>query len=931
MAAINPSVEIGNYVVPVSPLYSVRRFFSKVVFNDSSKFFVYAIGEEGTSLTPNSEGTFYFWSVQDSFGPQHPMFITDTAWGATTGSPSGTNIPGLVHSPSGFLTPVDSIMPKLAVPSFGVIDNGMKLNAADNEAMGEMRGDFNWSITEVNGAATTLTDQQFLKYAIATGNPSAKYLSVIYKDDTKKPTQIKLACETTDDSTRLENLMQFADDPTELVGNGACLILLNVHPNNAGQAQEGTIDGKENWSINISFPGAGEITMCLDSTGALLTDAGGGRVTKAQLSQAKAKEQPPQFQELLKRKGNPYCLVIYPVWNGVVVCDGIQDTANLTKVTSQYCIKSKTANVLDEAFLGRGPFTPTDDLGEPGVNWGGDGSGAPTPGGLGNGNPAEYNLLNFQTDGTASEIHANFGTGLNVELKGCRAELAYVPLFHLKTVDFDYYYLSGVDNPLPDMSGWPKTDVAYWQWAYPIWTDNSGQFLMQDYEIDDTYTPPAEQNNQEYRRMGFGGFTDNGADGPGGIYDRYGGEIFGFYFESDENRFVSVSNDDGVYPLDTFWNQYGPSGDPDPLPTWPDYIESLNVTIGQDSSSGSITIDKYGIAGQHADAIQSIGSVQITAFGNYPLNFDDVWASHSASEFDKADGTDNILFTGIGMGAGQSESSDGATFTIPLEGRAKKIEDIVLINAPYFDGYPLRDVIQFLATYGGLTFDDTQYHGDPSNLDGPIASSTDISNPLFDFRIGTSIFDAMNELADKTHHTWYIKRDGTLHWYEIQDDAQPVPGFDWTGFYDSPGSYTLTLNSRDNTPDFSDLRNEIVAFSLATNNTGVIEGAPLFPNIVQLSNPTFPTVPWSKMWAVGVPGVMDQSALEDIANNYALKGKRYLQSGSITVAGNPYIEPFDVWSIGGHFYHVESVSHTMDFNSKTWTTSVQVFGDTTED
>ena len=36
------------------------------------------------------------------------------------------------------------------------------------------------------------------------------------------------------------------------------------------------------------------------------------------------------------------------------------------------------------------------------------------------------------------------------------------------------------------------------------------------------------------------------------------------------------------------------------------------------------------------------------------------------------------IFSGIGMGIGEVESSDGGTWTIPLVGLTKKMEDIVL-------------------------------------------------------------------------------------------------------------------------------------------------------------------------------------------------------------------------------------------------------------
>ena len=908
--AINPLVDITNYSESIPVFYSVKRFYSIINFKDF-KFFVYGLGEESDSgLVPAQADSFYFWSAGNAnnwtSGSGSPVpFINDLAWGDY-----GT--PGIVNSPSGFLAPTGTLFPKLAIPSFDLVDNGIEIGT-DVGAYGERRGVFNWTVSEINGSPAALSGEEILDYLETSGEEGAKYVSIKYKDDDVSSSSIKLNCQV--NSERSAILSGYAPVPDSLVGHGACLLMINVAPNNSGGGTTGLASGDETWRIKIDFP-TGEISLSFDNTGSMLVDVA-GTITKAQLNQSRAKEQPPQFQQLCKNGQTPYCIVIYPVWNGVVVSDGIQDAVGNT-VTSQYCPKDKRAHPTDETYFGPA-FDPQADLGTPESLWGGDGSGSPSEGGSDGDFPT---TLNFEVS-SPSNVTVNFGSsltaGIDVEFNGCRADIAYLPLFHLPNLRFDQFYLSGTDGG----------DNRYWQWIYPIWTANNGYFVIDRYNIDLTYSNPTAGTGVEYRRMEVTGFSDDAT-----FYDRYGGEIFGYYFQSDEDSQINVINGDGNYPLVSFWNSPGAnvSGDPSPISGWKNYIENLNVSIGLEGSNGSISVDKYGIAGQRAEPIQNIGSLRLYAYGTYPGDFNDQWdGSHPPTAYGKTAGTDNILYTGIGMGVAQSDDSNGGSFSIPLEGRYKKLEDIMLINAPYFDGYELVDVLEFLCKYGGLFFNSAlQYHGNVINLTTPIVSSENISSPIVDFKAGTSILDALNQICELTHHSFYIKRDGKIHFYELGSNGLPVTGalgYDWAGLYGSTG-YTLKMNSKDSTPDFADLRNQIVGIAQTeTNASGSdIKEIPLFPLTVALANPTTPTIPWSKQWVYPINGVVDETTLNGILNNAAALSQRYLLSGNITIAGNPYIEPYDRWTIEGTTYIVESVGHSIDFNGKTWNTTVQLFG-----
>lgn len=913
--ALNPVVDIGNYTETIPEYHSVKRIFDAQNFK-GFKYFTYGDGEAGTvDYLPAENNTIYFWSLGDVFASDTSPFsyITDAAWGSIASKK------GLIHSPSGFIDKsIGVLMPKLLIPSKLLVDNGLEIGSDDSQ-FGELRGAFNWAVSEIDGEGVAFSGIENLKYLNTQGGEDSKFVNVIYKDDTNGNSRIKLHCAINQDRASTD-LAPFAEVPDSLVGHGACMILFTVEPINASANVIDAAPGNyEGWSVKIDFP-TGELTLTLSDTGSLLVDIN-GKTTKANLQASTSKEQPPQYQWLASDK--PYCLVIIPVWDGVIISDGIQD-ADDGSIKSQYCIKNKDAHVADNIYFGD-PFNPIQDLGSSESLWPPDGSGDPLTGGsidAGGTSPTDLYFKVSSSVGGENATAVDFGTdltaGVDVEFKGCKGSIAYLPLFFCPTVKYDQYYQTSTD-----------TDTfRYWEWVYPIWTDNKSSFNMIEYNIDSTYTNPQIAEDTIVGRINYSGQVSDTT-----FPERFGGEVFGQYFQNDENQLISLAADDGNYPLNSFWTATdGNIGDTSLLSGWKNYIESLNVSINLDGSSGSISVDKFGCAGQRSVVDQNIGSLQLIAYGGYPLDLTQQWSDISSpSDFDKQSGTDNILFTGLGMGAGTSESDSGATFTIPLEGRYKKLEDIILINAPFFDGYNIIDVLQYLCKYGGVSFDpSTQFHGNPTVLTTPSLSSTLISSPLINFQTGTSVRDALTQFCELEALNYYIKRDGKIHFYELGQDGLPTtPGYDWGDFYGAIG-YTFKMNSRDNTPDFADLRNKILGVAQKSVNASGndIKDVPLFPTLALIDNVTVPAFPWQRYGMYPLNGVLEPSQVVSYLTTKAkLLASRYLLSGNISLpVGNPYIEPYDQWTIENDTYIVEGVSHSMDFNSKTWTTSVILFG-----
>jgi hypothetical protein len=377
-------------------------------------------------------------------------------------------------------------------------------------------------------------------------------------------------------------------------------------------------------------------------------------------------------------------------------------------------------------------------------------------------------------------------------------------------------------------------------------------------------------------------------------YKRFAGEIFGYILETAETRDFPIKNGNGNFTLSL--ETAGTPGNPGASITdWQKYIQSAQVTIDIDGSSGSVTVDKYGVAGQDAVANQSIGAFTISITGGFNTQ-------------------GGSIFQGFAMGISNQETAGSSTWTIPLIGQEKKMEDIALINVPFFDGYSLQDTVDFLCRYAGIDYDMSKANGSIN-----LSQSSEINVPIFDWKSGTTVKAALDSVMQDTLHS-YVVRDGKVYFYELDSTTGlPVsPGPDWSGSY--PNTKVVTI---DRTPDFDNLRNEIIVMALQQIPQGKnteITNVPTVPITELRRNTTVPDVPWAKSIFQPLSGSLSQSQLSDIADRLAAKTSTYDMSGQVQIPGDARIRPYDSW---GSFI-IKSVSHSADFQNKTWTTSLEL-------
>jgi len=930
----NPVATLG-FVVPYPSQPSLERHYFSLVYFTEYHFLTFGVGEWQdenmgvVTFEPQYDKSVYFvvnkdlWDLLPSPPAPatfRPEFVTEQAWDENLDS-----------SPSGFMSVLGSLMPKLFCPSDLLVDNGVrgalsggspvpvtddyveKAKTADNYPSADLNEKdlFNWYVTA--SPVPDFSDNIRKALALASSSTSS-YITIKGKDDS----------DAADNTTelRLENGATYPIGywtsqasglaSGTLVGGGAFCLVLNVVPLRPGKASPDTV--RENsWELVIVF---GEVTMTLQETGAFFVELNGNRV-RTQLSQSQAKESPPQATQL--KDVNPYVIVVYPVWNGIIVSNGIQDLQNTAEVSSVFVPKTEGIDISKAEYHENNYVFDSE-------------------------NPDEVVVVMPTAGAENGKAKVNFGTYVTAKGENCRFELAYVPLFFTHRCWFATFFIGSenvnVDDATACTSIIPEDLMYCFQYEYwPFYANNDAPGLtVNQATVGSWLTPnisPAQYKHIDWKVE----MT---------LPARWGPEIYGYYLKTTEIRNQRVNNysgnesgsDEGPgSPLIDFRIRWtgGTPGDSDAADRrvtssgvhkmdsdgrgWVDWITNISTSVGLDGSSASITIDKYGLAGQDARIVQSIGAITID-IGNGP----------SGTE-------DGRIFSGIAQGISETEGSDGGTWTINIVGIEKKLDDIILVNAPYFDGTTVDYTTEYLCNYGGVDRDmsyvtSAVHDGSlrPRYLWERLPATTDIAAPMFDFKAGTTISDAISQTMKEVAYWYFIDRFGKMRFYDLylgtdgfvtrsglprnitnETDAKTFWGYDNT-----------KITSIDMSPEFEDIRNEIILIAMQdvriTSSKGVAE-VPLNPIIAKAGQDTNPNFPWQRGLVEGLKGILTEAEIDDILTVRLADTYNYETSGKTQIPGNALIDPYMRW--GGNEFVITTVSHTVDFNGKTWTTDLE--------
>lgn len=368
---------------------------------------------------------------------------------------------------------------------------------------------------------------------------------------------------------------------------------------------------------------------------------------------------------------------------------------------------------------------------------------------------------------------------------------------------------------------------------------------------------------------------------------------------------------------------------------WKTCITNVQVTHAIEGTTGNMTIDRYAlnqVYGNASDfAIQQIGQVDFD-IAMTKSGIDDVGNTTYAFRLGRTNdsATQGTLIKGFAYGFGIDQSSGGAEIKVPLYGINRKLEEMKLYNSPFFDGETIEKTVNFLCGWGNVkpVFSYT-------NIEEKLSASSVLGQVRHEFKMGTSLWDALQEVADDTANYIVVQPDAKLYIYKINQYGEPEhPDFTPIN-WNYPSARVLNFSRN---PDFSQFYNKLIVMALqngaaqtsgATDQTNPLDNdkiasdLPLFPIAVgvDLTQQTIPHIPWEKLIVKPLESFWTTTALQKYAKTLAKQSLSIYYTGTTTIPGNLGI---NLWDKFNNQYWITGISHSFDVASKRLTTDLSL-------
>ena len=420
--------------------------------------------------------------------------------------------------------------------------------------------------------------------------------------------------------------------------------------------------------------------------------------------------------------------------------------------------------------------------------------------------PGEIKIIEAIKKQNGRAQRFEYSNQMDLAWLNCWGSFAYCPVHFSNRVVFDYYFKTGdfgTGNEKLVSEGVTtgvETRVVFY--AIPIFADNGGDYKISKKVKATRVYSSSETNTGVYKfnfSMATSATVSREVEGETiteqvdvGNEKLIPGEMFGFVMVTEHFGTISKAKcDDGEFTqsgVASFLNNIqseterfsGSDASSTLGASWFEYIKSVNFSFSHDSVSGTMTLDKFSMKGGtvYGNATQSIGAVSFTMKN-----------SDGTSELGKiSDGVP--LFRGYAMEVSDGASGGTGDFTVGLYGIQKKLEDMKLINCPFWDGDRLfgksesddsGSIIQYIKNYTGCRLYcraayTKKVAGDDKSVDIKdvrVPSSSDYSRPAIDFGNTTSALEAIQQLAAKCNHKFVVQPDGCGYFYQL--DKYGVP------------------------------------------------------------------------------------------------------------------------------------------------------------
>lgn len=865
---------------------------------------------------------------------RNPFFIKPKDWF------SKNQTEGMACRPCGFLTPRETIMPMMLIPTAAYIQNGITLvkEEADKYKVNLSfavdpkiyKTCFNWFIplSYTDGSNKYNKLSAYGKREITQEKFTFINSSTCLQEDENKviSTRRFTLYETPNNiyyklPSSYDSVVSEVVDESLIFGEecGAFALAYRFHGEKTGENEEERSRimlniGTTFAVVNIPKEGNLEVTIGKNKTD--------GSVKTAKNSQ--------KMGQLTEMNGGEM-LIFYPVWNGIAISGGIDDASRVKD-------SKGTINVtVDNGFIAKiNNDTEMSDFCFPNQKT------------FNTKNPSPMEVKTKSQDGKTS-VTINCDSFLSLSAINCTPAFAYTPVFFQKNLKFSLYIRDNYGKDIlteigDEISSETPTRTHY---LYPIYYQNGTSYKV-DKKVKGTKIVLLKKDNPEAEEDQIFYRFDFEFCAPS--YQRRGIEIFGFFHQvKSTGKKREMRNNNGIISLNSsdsgYAKKFNESYSYQKIleSNWIEYATEINVNRSNTQSGGTINLDKYAFLGQFENPTQPVGEVRLKAIGGN----NGVYINPQS-----------VYFTGIGIGISYNDTPQSDVMTLNLSGIEKKLQDIKLAGSPYFDGDPANDVMLYLSQYANFHYEFanvfTTYSIEketgvvtPSSQDlyyppswmskgvAPCPRSVEFQRPSINFLLGTTVYEAINQVCQKTNKTWFITKEGIVR--IIDQNVYGIPVNIVYSLVNKTPSLKLDSSQILNIslqPYTDNVYNQVVTASLKGkrmgNDTPILPDpskAPVMPNVmyskIEYSNIKFP---WSKMIVSNELAILSE---EETKKVHAINTSQFACAtftGSLTIPGNAALEIFDTVSIDDNpeIFYITNINHSYSSSSRVWTTSLQV-------
>lgn len=854
-------------------------------------------------------------------------------------SEDDTENPGISNRPCGFLTSRETLMPMMIIPTKNYIQNGLvhlseKFSDNPNKTYSVVTNDygtcFNWVIeTQVEDETNpfeemkyygskciTQEDFSFINLSNSSNPKEYQKISTRYYllEDEVEDFYYKLPEEKVCDDVVQESLIYGTN-------GGAFAFSYNFH----GAKTGGDENKKPNLLLHVSnnvvnIPQVGNIEVTIEknkSTGSITTSKNSQKM--GQLSESTF--------------SNGTMIIFYPVWNGIALSGGIDD---MTRVKDN----KGTINVtIDSGFIAnKTKDVEMSDFSYPNIK-------------VYNTSKPKPMIVKEMSSDKKQSVAMTYDPILQLRTINCFSSFAYTPVFFQKSLKFSLYIKDNSGKNISTQMDAVLQNSTRQHFLYPIcYLNNTDYSVPEEVEGKKIILKNEDSENTEeenvYYRFDFD-FTSKA-----GLFQRRGIEIFGFFHRvTVENKTREMENTNGRIELNKSefgfsemfnknYDNYNKIFEKESNTSWIDFATDMNVNRSPEQSGGTITLDKYAMIGQFEKPPQPVGEVRLKAIGGNKMVYRN---------------NEDVYFTGIGIGISYQDTSQADTMTLNLSGIEKKLQEVKLAGSPFFDGDPIETVMDYLSEYANFQYefdnDFNEYTYDElgvlskssvtpnvypnwmKNEKAPCPRSVEFKRPAINFLLGTTVYEAIKQVCEKTNKTFFITKEGIVRIVDQNIYGVPVN----IAYSISKKKPSLKLNSNQILnislqPYVENVYNQVVTASLkgkrkGTNFPTLLNTDDMMPNVlykkIENGNIKFP---WSRMIVKNEMAILSPEEAEKV---HAVNCNQFTFAtftGGITIPGNSDLEIFDTVSIddSDEIFYITNINHSYNSSSRVWNTSLQV-------